>query len=62
MNEQLPPGALDAWAEALRERFGLGPDDIPIPLSLALASDVAAGVARRRLRSVHSSPDWWRAT
>ena len=46
MNEQLPPGALDAWAEALRERFGLGPDDIPIPLSLALASDVAVGVAR----------------
>lgn len=42
----LPPEALDAWADALRERFGLGPDDLPIGLILDLARDVATGVAR----------------
>ena len=46
MSEHLPPEALDAWAEALRETFGLGADDIPIPLILDLARDVAIGVAR----------------
>ena len=46
MNERLPPEALDTWAEALRELFGLGPDDVPIPLILDLARDVAVGVAR----------------
>ncbi len=46
MSEHLPPEALDAWAEALREKFGLGADDIPIPLILDLARDVAIGVAR----------------
>ena len=46
MNERLPPEALDAWAEALRELFGLEPDDVPIPLILDLARDVAVGVAR----------------
>lgn len=46
MSERLPPEALDAWAEALRELFGLGPDDVPIPLILDLARDVAVGVAR----------------
>ncbi|GAA3643421.1 hypothetical protein GCM10022200_29170 [Microbacterium awajiense] len=45
-NRTLPPEALDAWAHALRERFGLGEDDIPISLILDLARDVANGVAR----------------
>lgn len=44
--KHLPPGALDAWAEALREEFGLEPQDVPIPLILDLARDVANGVAR----------------
>ncbi|MGP3536707.1 NTP transferase domain-containing protein [Microbacterium sp. RD1] len=42
----LPPEALDAWAAALRERFGLSPDDLPVALILDLARDVATGVAR----------------
>jgi hypothetical protein len=42
----LPPEALDAWAAALREHFGLAEDDIPIPLILDLARDVAGAVAR----------------
>ncbi|GAA3214423.1 DUF6457 domain-containing protein [Microbacterium terregens] len=46
MSTHLPPEALDAWAEALRETFGLGADDIPIPLILDMARDVAVGVAR----------------
>lgn len=49
MSEQsrtLPPEALDAWAAALRERFDLGPDDLPVALVLDLARDVAVGVAR----------------
>ncbi|GAA2009307.1 DUF6457 domain-containing protein [Microbacterium ulmi] len=46
MTEHLPPEALDVWAQALRERFGLGPNDIPIPLILDLAKDAANGVAR----------------
>jgi hypothetical protein len=46
VSTHLPPEALDAWAEALRETFGLGADDIPIPLILDMARDVAVGVAR----------------
>ena len=46
MSEHLPPEALDAWAEALRELFGLDPDDIPVTVILDLARDVAVGVAR----------------
>ena len=46
MSERLPPEALDAWAEALRELFGLQPEDIPIPVILDLARDVAEGVTR----------------
>ena len=42
----LPPEALDEWAAALRERFNLGPDDLPIALILDLAHDVAVGGAR----------------
>lgn len=42
----LPPEALDAWAGALRERFGLGDGDVPIPLILDLAREAANGVAR----------------
>ncbi|MDF2554719.1 MAG: hypothetical protein K0R60_614, partial [Microbacterium sp.] len=34
MTEHLPPEALDDWAEAVRERLGLGPDDLPISLVL----------------------------
>lgn len=46
MSEHLPPEALDAWAESLRELFGLDAEDIPITLILDLARDVATGVAR----------------
>ena len=42
----LPPEALDEWALALRERFGLAADDVPVALILDLARDVANGVAR----------------
>jgi hypothetical protein len=42
----LPPEALDAWAGALRDRFGLAPEDVPIALVLDLARDVANEVAR----------------
>jgi len=42
----LPPEALDEWAEALRESFGLGEEDVPVALILDLARDVAVGVAR----------------
>ncbi|WP_442576737.1 NTP transferase domain-containing protein [Microbacterium sp. F51-2R] len=42
----LPPEALDAWAAAMRERFGLADGDVPISLILDLARDVANGVAR----------------
>ncbi|UUT34926.1 NTP transferase domain-containing protein [Microbacterium elymi] len=46
MSDHLPPEALDHWADALRERFGLAPEDVPISLILDLAKDVANGVAR----------------
>ena len=42
----LPPEALDEWTAALREHFGLADGDVPIPLILDLARDVANGVAR----------------
>jgi molybdopterin-guanine dinucleotide biosynthesis protein A len=42
----LPPEALDEWAAALREHFGLSEEDLPIALILDLARDVANGVAR----------------
>lgn len=42
----LPPEALDAWADALRERFDLAPEELPVALILDLARDVALGVAR----------------
>lgn len=42
----LPPEALDAWAAALRERFGLAEADVPVAAVLDLTRDVANGVAR----------------
>ena len=42
----LPPEALDDWAAALREHFGLSADDVPVGAVLDLARDVANGVAR----------------
>lgn len=42
----LPPEALDEWALALRDTFGLAAEDVPIALILDLARDVANGVAR----------------
>ena len=42
----LPPEALDDWAAALRERFGLGVDDVPVAAVLDLTKVVANGVAR----------------
>ncbi len=42
----LPPEALDAWAAALRERFGLTEDDVPVAAVLDLTRDVANEVAR----------------
>lgn len=46
MAEHLPPEALDAWADALCERFGLTREDVPISLVLDLARDVSKSVAR----------------
>ena len=49
MTEQsrtLPPEALDAWAAALRDRFGLAEADVPVAAVLDLTRDVANGVAR----------------
>lgn len=46
MTEHLPPEALDEWAAAVRDRLGLGPEDLPISLILDLAAVVARGVAR----------------
>lgn len=49
MSEQsrtLPPEALDAWAAALRERFGLTEADVPVAAVLDLTRDVANDVAR----------------
>lgn len=42
----LPPEALDDWAAALRERFGLSADDVPVAAVLDLTRVVANGVAR----------------
>jgi hypothetical protein len=42
----LPPEALDAWAAALRERFGLADADVPVSAVLDLTRDVANDVAR----------------
>lgn len=42
----LPPEALDAWAAALREHFGLAEADVPVAAVLDLTRDVANGVAR----------------
>lgn len=49
MSEQsrtLPPEALDAWAAALRERFGLAEADVPVAAVLDLTREVANDVAR----------------
>ena len=49
MSEQsrtLPPEALDAWAAALRERFGLAEADVPVAAVLDLTRDVANNWAR----------------
>lgn len=45
-SRKLPPEALDEWALALRNRFGLTADELPVALILDLARDVANGVAR----------------
>ncbi len=42
----LPPEALEEWADALRQRFDLAEEDLPISLILDLARDVANSVAR----------------
>lgn len=42
----LPPEALDDWSAELCKRFGLAPEDVPTPLILDLARDVAISVAR----------------
>ncbi|HEX5859303.1 MAG TPA: NTP transferase domain-containing protein [Microbacterium sp.] len=41
-----PPEALDAWAEALRERLGFSPEELPVSLILDLARDAAKDVVR----------------
>lgn len=49
MSEQsrtLPPEALDEWAAALRERFGLAEGEVPVAAVLDMTKDVANGVAR----------------
>lgn len=45
-SRSLPPEALDAWAAALRERFGLTAEQLPVALIVDLAGDVARSVAR----------------
>jgi hypothetical protein len=45
-SRSLPPEALDAWAAALRARFGLSAAEVPVTLVLDLAGDVARSVAR----------------
>lgn len=45
-SHSLPPEALDDWAAALREHFGLSAEQVPIALVLDLAGDVARAVAR----------------
>jgi hypothetical protein len=45
-HRSLPPEALDDWAAALRARFGLDDDDVPIGPILDLAGVVAHSVAR----------------
>jgi len=45
-SQTLPPEALDAWAEALRSKFDLTPDQLPVAAVLDLARDAAHGVAR----------------
>ena len=42
----LPPEALDDWAAALCEHFGLRAEDVPVAAVLDLTRDVANGVAR----------------
>ena len=42
----LPPEALDDWAAALREHFGLTAEDVPISAVLDMTKVVANGVAR----------------
>ena len=42
----LPPEALDDWAAALRQHFGLSDEDVPVAAVLDLTRDVANGVAR----------------
>jgi molybdopterin-guanine dinucleotide biosynthesis protein A len=41
-----PPEALDAWADALRERLGFSAEELPVSLILDLARDVANDVTR----------------
>lgn len=45
-SHSLPPEALDRWAAALRERFGLTAEELPVGLILDLAGEVAHAVAR----------------
>ncbi|MGC5171369.1 NTP transferase domain-containing protein [Micromonospora sp. DT81.3] len=45
-NRTQPPEALDAWAEALRERLGFSAEELPVSLILDLARDVANDVTR----------------
>lgn len=42
----LPPEALDAWLAAAARELGLDAAEVPIPLILDVAADVAHGVAR----------------
>ncbi|MGP6176270.1 DUF6457 domain-containing protein [Microbacterium sp. A196] len=45
-NRTLPPEALDEWAAALCEHFGLDRRDVPVAAVLDMTRDVANGVAR----------------
>jgi len=45
-SRSLPPEALDEWAVALKERFRLADEDVPVALILDLAGVVAHSVAR----------------
>ena len=44
--KRIPPEALDAWLVSTAKLLGLDEDQVPIPLILDVAADVAHGVAR----------------
>ncbi len=44
--KRLPPEALDAWLERAAQTLHIDREEVPIPLILDVAADIAHGVAR----------------